>query len=94
MIRIALVVGSTRPGRRGTTVARWILGTAADRRGHRGLDVRCERGAAQCAPFGTSPRGSTTTSKETARCVIHRGRVTGTTVIRWSRPLKSLGLQV
>lgn len=29
MIRIALVVGSTRPGRRGTAVARWALDTAA-----------------------------------------------------------------
>ncbi|WP_214411082.1 NADPH-dependent FMN reductase [Sphaerisporangium fuscum] len=29
MIRIALVVGSTRPGRRGTAAARWALDTAA-----------------------------------------------------------------
>ncbi|WP_425544472.1 NADPH-dependent FMN reductase, partial [Actinomadura bangladeshensis] len=29
MIRIALVVGSTRPGRRGIAVARWVLDTAA-----------------------------------------------------------------
>ncbi|MEV0169312.1 NADPH-dependent FMN reductase [Nonomuraea fuscirosea] len=29
MIRIAVVVGSTRPARRGTAVARWVLDTAA-----------------------------------------------------------------
>jgi NAD(P)H-dependent FMN reductase len=29
MIPIAVVVGSTRPGRRGASVARWVLDTAA-----------------------------------------------------------------
>ncbi len=33
-LRIGIIVGSTRPGRKGEAVARWVLGQAASRVSH------------------------------------------------------------